>query len=100
VSMDFVELVEQHAKDHHDGHLTILRFTTGWKAAFGTLSDLEDRDRGYVWSIRTAPTLQEACLQLLYRERLLTVYEGLAQWAERVSDRVSEHFGEQKERDG
>jgi hypothetical protein len=31
---------ERIAREHHDGHLTIFRFTTEWKAMFGTPSDL------------------------------------------------------------
>jgi hypothetical protein len=68
-------LAEYYARERHDGHLTILRFTTGWKAVFDT-PDIEDEDRGYIFAMRTAPTPEEACRDLLFRERLLTVTEA------------------------
>ncbi len=30
------------AKDSYDGHLTILRFTTNWKSAFGTVVERDE----------------------------------------------------------
>lgn len=34
--------LEAIAKNSHDGHLTVLRFTTNWRIGFGTMVDRED----------------------------------------------------------
>jgi hypothetical protein len=70
-----VALAETYAGAWFDGHLSILRFTTGWKAAFGTIDP--EQDRGYLVALRTAPSPEEACRDLLLRERLLT-WEAVA----------------------
>jgi hypothetical protein len=35
-------MVEAIANEHHSGHLTILKFTTEWKVAFGTITEREE----------------------------------------------------------
>lgn len=66
---DWIGIAEQASELGHAGHLTILRFTTGWKAVFGTYSE---HDRGVVSTFRTCPTAQEACRDLLLRDSYLT----------------------------
>lgn len=34
---DVVRVIEVHAKHYHDGHFTVMSFTTGIKAMFGTI---------------------------------------------------------------
>lgn len=49
----------------HDGHITFLKFTTGWKASFGT----PDLDSGYgrkeIRDLKAFDSLQEALEGLL-----------------------------------
>jgi hypothetical protein len=40
---DVLDVVEAHAKEFYDGHYTVMAFTTGVKAMFGTV----DLDTGY-----------------------------------------------------
>lgn len=68
-------MCEQIASDEHDGHLTLLRFTTGWKAMFGTCNP-DDSDRGYLWAIKSADTSEEAFKFLLFREQIITMAES------------------------
>lgn len=43
MSSFYLKLAEKEAKKNHGGHLTVMRFTSGWKAIFGTPSlDCED----------------------------------------------------------
>ena len=57
--MSLLEKAEKTASEAHDGHISIFRFTTGWKARFGTYS---------AGSLRGQPgfmTLEDALLHLL-----------------------------------
>ncbi len=53
------------ADRHHDGHITFLKFTTGWKVSFGT----PDLDTGYgrkeIRDLKAFDSLQEALEGLL-----------------------------------
>jgi len=64
-------LVVTNAVFRNNGHLTILRFTTGWKAMFGT----PDLDGGHgredVWNRATYPTVV-AALRALAKSRCIT----------------------------
>jgi len=55
-----IRRLERMATDHEDGHLTIFRFTTGWKVMLGT----PDLDTGYgrdeVSYLDAYPTLRKA----------------------------------------
>jgi len=62
-----VAVAERLARECYDGHLTILRFTTGWKAVFGT-PDMSRGGRSHLSMVDTAPSLEAACLDLLLRE--------------------------------
>jgi len=60
-----VGLVEMLAVTKEDGHLSLMRFTTGWKAFLGT-PDLDGGGgRGKVWDIEMHETLKEALISLL-----------------------------------
>lgn len=53
-------LLEVTAKTRFDGHLTIMRFTTGWRVAFCTPGSREDIQR-----MPDGPTFEEAAVQAL-----------------------------------
>lgn len=70
-------LAEELAKNRKDGHLTIMRFTTHWKATLGT-PDLHG-GAGYdeVSRLRGFPTLSEALAYLLTTEHV-----DVRQWSD------------------
>lgn len=47
------------------GHLTLMRFTSGWKAMIGTPDLDAGEGRGEVSKLKTYPTLQEALLSII-----------------------------------
>ena len=51
-----------------DGHLTIMAFTTGWKAMFGT-PELSEAGRAELWQQATWPTLEKA-LEIVYQDAM------------------------------
>lgn len=64
------------------GHLTLFKFGGGWKAMLGTSN--EDDDRGVLWALRAADSVEDACRDLAYRERWVTFLQAVAledQWA-------------------
>jgi hypothetical protein len=63
-----IEVVEALAKRTADGHLTILRFETGWKAALGTPDGRHDDDQETIGKLPAAATMQAALVDLLRRE--------------------------------
>ncbi len=52
-----IKLIEHQAIEKHDGHLTIMRFTSGWKACLGTV-DTSDRER--LWEMPFFDTAEDA----------------------------------------
>ncbi len=56
---------EQIAGDKHDGHLTLMRLSTGWKAMFGSPDYESDEGRRGVQKLKTFKTLYEAVNSLL-----------------------------------
>ena len=73
---DLVTIAEQVAQGKHDGHLTLMRFTSGWKVMFGTpelsCASLEEVEAGTfgggygeVQNLPTYPTLREALSAML-----------------------------------
>jgi len=76
---DLMDEVEAIAKRDFGGHFAIFRFTTGWKAGFGTPQLHGGDEEGYqeVWKLRTYPTLEE-CLRMLIAGRFefATDYTG------------------------
>lgn len=62
-----LEMAEYRAAQRYDGHLTIMRFTTGWKVMFGT-PDLDGgTGRDEVADLTGYPTLAIALRVLLER---------------------------------
>jgi len=51
------------ARLHRDGHFTIMRFTTGWKAVWGT-PNIEEKDREYIAQLKNRDDIQGALLDL------------------------------------
>jgi len=45
----------RHAKAHHGGHFTLLRFTTNWRAQFGTIEWSPDLDEFWQRAIGKMP---------------------------------------------
>jgi len=58
-----LDLAENRAIEESDGHLTIMRFTTGWKAMFGT-PDLDGNGRAEVAALPMRESLEEALQSL------------------------------------
>ena len=58
-------LVEEEAGERYDGHVTILRFSGGWKAAFGTPCLDSPLGREAVARLVAYPTLRKALVRLL-----------------------------------
>ena len=57
--------VESIAKNYFDGHLTLMKFTTHWKAAWGT-PDLDSGDgRFQLTKLNPYPSLRDALIGLL-----------------------------------
>lgn len=57
--------LEAHAKLRYDGHYTILRFTTHFKVAFGTVTDRKD-----IEALEGFETLKSAIINCLLNEVL------------------------------
>ncbi len=63
-----IEEAEKLASTRTDGHLSIFRFTTGWKVALGTpILEPGWPDDDYLWGIPAHPTLAAALLDFLER---------------------------------
>lgn len=61
----YLEMAEKIAKEKHGGHLSILRFGSGWKAIFGT-PNLDCGDGRFEFYVMEAyPTIEGALLNLL-----------------------------------
>lgn len=58
-------LVERRAVADSDGHLTLLRFTTGWKCLLDTPDSLTSDGYQEVWQLPAYPTLREALTAIL-----------------------------------
>jgi len=63
---ELLEQVEKLAKERQDGHLTLVRFTTGWQAELGS-------PWGKKWRGENLPTLLEALERLLRQEGKATL---------------------------
>ncbi|HEY9401758.1 MAG TPA: hypothetical protein VIQ24_03625 [Pyrinomonadaceae bacterium] len=63
-----IEIVERVAKEKHDGHFTVLRFASGWKAVYGTVDLGRQGVRERVQQVPESPTLNEALLLLLVKD--------------------------------
>lgn len=60
-----LQWAETVAEDDYDGHLTIMRFTTGWKSAFGTPNLDGAGGRETVDKIQKFKTLPESLQHLV-----------------------------------
>lgn len=60
-------VADQVAEQLYDGHMTIMRFTTGWKCVFGTpdLGNVEERET--VWRLPTFRSMSEAVVDAINR---------------------------------
>jgi len=64
----YIQVMEQAldiAHNNHDNHLTIFRFTTNWKAGFGTITERSD-----IENMITGKTLEETLLRLIAKDSL------------------------------
>jgi hypothetical protein len=62
----FLEMAEKIARDKFDGHLTIMKFTTHWKAMFGT-PNLDVDGRAEVRSLSKFDMLDECLRDLVIK---------------------------------
>lgn len=62
-----MSVAEELAK-RHDGHFTLMRFTTGWKAVFGT-PDVWVEDRAAIFALDIHDTAYGAVVDAIIRER-------------------------------
>lgn len=53
------------ANEYSDGHITLLRFTTHWKAFYGTVDMETGTGREFVRNQQGYTTLEEALIRLL-----------------------------------
>ena len=58
-------ILEEIAKKETDGHITIMKFTTGWKAAFATPDLDAGRGKEQIDKLKNHDTLEEAIKDLL-----------------------------------
>lgn len=57
---DKLEKVISNAETHYDGHFTLMKFTTNWRACYGTVSE-----RFEIEQMRVGTTMEEALQALL-----------------------------------
>lgn len=57
--------MEEIAKEEADGHITIMKFTTGWKTAFATPDIDAGRGREQINKLKNHDTLEEVIKELL-----------------------------------
>lgn len=60
-----LELVEGIAANEHDGHFTILKFTTGYRSALGTADPYSQEGRRDVKRVPACDTLGESLIHLI-----------------------------------
>lgn len=69
--------VSGEAKEKHDGHLTIMRFTTHWKAFYGTPTFDYPIGREEVWRLPAYPNMQAALSAVLAGESELPFLDSI-----------------------
>lgn len=57
-------VLEQIADKNHDGHFTVMKFTTNWRVCFGTPEDRADR----MSDMEVGATFEEAALKAITKE--------------------------------
>ena len=60
-----IQIVEELAKNEADGHVSMLKFTTGWKVFFGTPNLDIGEEREQVAKLQTFETLSQALEHLI-----------------------------------
>lgn len=78
--LELLKRIEKIADEHHDGHFTIMKFTTNWRVCFGTpfndpLMDLDitKSDPVYEYTVPAMPkgkSLELAIKNLIKKETL------------------------------
>lgn len=63
-----IDLIERLALEQADGHWTLYKFTTGYKATLGT-PDAEGFDREWLFEQETFPTAEAALVDLILTQR-------------------------------
>ena len=60
-----IQIVEELAKNEADGHVSMLKFTTGWKVFFGTPNLDIGEEREQVAKLQAFETLSQALEHLI-----------------------------------
>lgn len=63
-----INILEEIAEKETDGHITIMKFTTGWKAAFATPDLDSGRCREQIEKLKNHDTLEEAIKDLIIKK--------------------------------
>ena len=64
-----LSLLTARADTNHDGHLTIMKFTTNWRVGFGTVSDRDD-----IGKLAEGSTFEDAAGKVLANPTLYKVF--------------------------
>lgn len=88
--MNIIEFATDFAAKHSDGHFTIMKFTTNWRASFETTSDMDD-----IPKMAVAPTLEEAVR--LAATRLLCSIERDHWWSDEGLEAMCQLCGTKRE---
>lgn len=59
------DILEEMTKKEADGHITIMKFTTGWKVAFSTPDLISGNGYEQIHKLKQYDTLEEAIKDLL-----------------------------------
>ena len=62
-SRSLLDIAQRVARRHYDGHITMLRFTSGWKVAFGTVTERDE-----IASLEAFASLDDALADLIANE--------------------------------
>ena len=63
MSEHILKKLQELADKDHDGHFTVMRFTTNWRVGFGTPDCREDID-----TFCSGRSFEEAALEAIYQE--------------------------------
>ena len=66
-----IQVVEEMAKNEADGHVSMLKFTTGWKVFFGTPNLDIGGERKHVANLLSFETLEQALQDLIINKTKL-----------------------------
>lgn len=68
-----IQIVEEMAKNEADGHVSMLKFTTGWKVFFGTPNLDIGEEREHVANLQSFESLERALQNLIINKTKLPV---------------------------